>query len=83
MVGLLGVGVGGRQVNAVAEEGGADGAGDRNEPDQKARERQRVGVDHPLLAGSRHVKRRAHLRQRDVDDRHVADDHELGHAGDS
>jgi hypothetical protein len=47
---------------------------------QEPGERERVGVDHPLLAGGRHVKRRAHLRQCDVDDRHVEDDHELSDA---
>ena len=49
---------------------------------QEAGEGQRVGVDDPLLAGIRHVEPGAHLRQRDIDDRDVEDDHELGDAGD-
>ena len=49
---------------------------------QEAGERQRVGVDHPLQAGGREMQPGAHRRQRDVDDRDVEDDHELGQADD-
>ena len=49
---------------------------------QEAREGQRVSVDDPLLAGGRYVEGGAHLRQRDIDDRGVEDDHELRDAGD-
>ena len=45
---------------------------------QEAGERERVGVDDPLEAGGREAEPVADRRQRDVDDRHVEDDHELG-----
>jgi len=48
---------------------------------QEARERDRVGVDDPLEVRFREVQAAADRRQRDVDDRHVEDHHELGQAG--
>ena len=43
-------------------------------------ERDRVGVDDPLQAGRREMQAVAHLRQRDVDDCDIEDDHELRQA---
>ena len=59
---------------AGEEVGGAPGQ------HQEAGEGERVGVDHPLQAGVGEAERLVDLRQRDVDDRDVEDDHELREA---
>jgi hypothetical protein len=45
---------------------------------QQAAEGEAVGVDDPRQAVAREVRRNADRRQRDVRDRHVDRDHELG-----
>ena len=47
---------------------------------QEAAEQQRVAVDHPLQVGLAELQVLLDRRQRDVDDRRVEDDHELGQA---
>ena len=74
-------------------DGGCDGeAGQRDDQDlltadvvgnpaaqqQQRTERQRVGGDHPLPIGVRDAQRFLRLRQRDVHDGRVQDDHQLG-----
>ena len=44
----------------------------------QAAEGDRVGVHHPLQAGSGEAKRTLHMRQRHIDDGCVEHDHELG-----
>ena len=74
-----------------ARDGEQDRAGDEDPlaPDdvrraaaeqQEAAEEQRVAVDHPLEVGLAEVEVLLDRRQRDVDDRRVQDDHELGQA---
>ena len=42
---------------------------------------ERVGIEHPLQLGLRKAKAVLDRRQRHIDDRHVEQHHELGHAG--
>ncbi len=44
---------------------------------EEARERDRIGVDHPLQVGGVETEARLDRRERDVDDAQVEDDHEL------
>jgi hypothetical protein len=57
----------------------ADQVGDPPAEQQKPAEGQHVRVDHPREVGERDVQPPSDRRQRDVDDRRVENDHEVGH----
>ena len=56
----------------------AEEVGERAGGQDAGRQRERVGVDHPLEVGERRVERPLDRRQGDVDDRDVQQQHESG-----
>jgi hypothetical protein len=61
----------GREQQTAPEQVGQRAGGQ-----EESGERQRVGVDRPLKIGKRRVERLLNVRQRDVHDRQVEQEHE-------
>jgi hypothetical protein len=66
---------------AASTQPRADPVAERARRQQQGGKGDRIGVDHPLQAGKRGMKRRAHRRQRDIDDGDVKLDQQEAETG--